>query len=504
MLIKLSSLYTAQLLKAVLPLLFIPLIIVEVGIQQYGLVSFMLLMMSFLGLLDAGISGGMVRVLSISKTNIEEFTAALKLWLNVFLFIMGISVLIFLLFFVGADFLASSWFEADLSLSLMNQSLIMIGVILSLTFLKGYLTSKLVGFEKQIQLSVWQVVITTCQYIIPYYILKIYGSDVDVYLAAVAFFCFIDCLVMYFLGFFYSKNIAKKLSSYEEKVMISSDISRYQFLGFVKNCIHLSGLTIIWTVSTQIDKLVLSKYVSMETFSYYQIAAQVALSVNLVIMPLNQFLMPRLASLYSSSEFSNYSELIIRFFTFFVLFFALFTPMYFSFGKYILSFWLADITLTENVHVYLKWLLYSAVIQSFSNFIFLFYYSTNRLNRQFHAYLIYSSITIPGSIFIAIKYGAEACAIFSLVSSFLFFIVWGSITLNSYFKKFQLKMFFLPIIVFAASSLFLQSANFFLRGEYLKFQIILFSIFYVVVFYFICRFIVKLSRSKKEPVGMRL
>ncbi|ENM3807442.1 hypothetical protein NTE20_003466, partial [Vibrio cholerae] len=261
MLIKLSSLYTAQILKAVLPLLFIPLIIGEVGIQQYGLISFMLLMMSFLGLLDAGISGGMVRVLSISKTNIEEFTAALKLWLNVFLFIIGISVLIFFLFVVGADFLASSWLEADLSLSLMNQSLIMIGVILSLTFLKGFLTSKLVGFEKQVQLSVWQVVITSCQYIIPYYILKIYGSDVDVYLTAVAFFCFIDCLVMYFLGFYYSKSISKKLFSYEEKVITNSDISRYQFLGFVKNCIHLSGLTIIWTVSTQIDKLVLSKYV---------------------------------------------------------------------------------------------------------------------------------------------------------------------------------------------------------------------------------------------------
>ncbi|ENM3874180.1 TPA: lipopolysaccharide biosynthesis protein [Vibrio cholerae] len=503
MLIKLSSLYTAQILKAVLPLLFIPLIIGEVGIQQYGLISFMLLMMSFLGLLDAGISGGMVRVLSISKTNIEEFTAALKLWLNVFLFIIGISVLIFFLFVVGADFLASSWLEADLSLSLMNQSLIMIGVILSLTFLKGFLTSKLVGFEKQVQLSVWQVVITSCQYIIPYYILKIYGSDVDVYLTAVAFFCFIDCLVMYFLGFYYSKSISKKLFSYEEKVITNSDISRYQFLGFVKNCIHLSGLTIIWTVSTQIDKLVLSKYVSIETFSYYQIAAQVALSVNLVIMPINQFLMPRLASLYSSGDFLNYSGLIIRFFTFFVIFFALFTPMYFPFGKYILSFWLGDIALTENVSVYLKWLIFSAVIQSFSNFIFLFYYSTNRLNQQFYAYLVYSFITIPGSVFIVIKYGAEVCAIFSLVSSILFFTVWGLITLNSYFEKPQLKIFFLPVSVFATSMLFLHVVNLFLRGEYLIHQFISFLLLYIMVFYFLCVCISKFSSSKTGAVGVK-
>ncbi|ENM3807670.1 hypothetical protein NTE20_003724, partial [Vibrio cholerae] len=218
---------------------------------------------------------------------------------------------------------------------------------------------------------------------------------------------------------------------------------------------------------------------------------------------INQFLMPRLASLYSSGDFLNYSGLIIRFFTFFVIFFALFTPMYFPFGKYILSFWLGDIALTENVSVYLKWLIFSAVIQSFSNFIFLFYYSTNRLNQQFYAYLVYSFITIPGSVFIVIKYGAEVCAIFSLVSSILFFTVWGLITLNSYFEKPQLKIFFLPVSVFATSMLFLHVVNLFLRGEYLIHQFISFLLLYIMVFYFLCVCISKFSSSKTGAVGVK-
>lgn len=485
MIYKLSSLYLAQLLRAILPLLFIPLIINEIGIEQYGLVSFMLLLLSFLGLLDAGINGGMIRLLSISKNNIFDFRLASILWNKVSYGIIFIALLLLLVFNISAEYLALNWFESDLPVDLVERCVKVIGIILSLSFLRAYLASKLIGYEKQVQLSFLQIFITTFQYFIPYLALKYLNYDVDVYFVLVAFFIFLDCIFLCFLGVFYTRSITSSKfdeSEFKEKRIDSRELT---LSVFFKNSLHLSGLTILWTLATQLDKLALSKYYSIETFSYYQIAGQVALSINLLIMPVSQYLMPRLSSLYSSGDYAGYADLLIKFFNFFVIFLAIFSPLFFFYGEFVIGLWLNDSSLTENVYIYLKWLLFAALIQSMSNFIFIYYYSTNRVKLQFYAYLTYSAIIIPGSIFFAINYGAEACSIFSFVSSLMFFIIWGGFTIKKHFFEFKILIIKVSVALFAASSLFIYFINifFFSISEFIQlgFLAFLYSTIYFVI-----------------------
>jgi O-antigen/teichoic acid export membrane protein len=61
---KISILYASQLYRAAFPLLLVPLIIGLLGTERYGIVSFFTMLITLMGLLDAGISGTFVKLIA--------------------------------------------------------------------------------------------------------------------------------------------------------------------------------------------------------------------------------------------------------------------------------------------------------------------------------------------------------------------------------------------------------------------------------------------------------
>ncbi|MEL4340213.1 oligosaccharide flippase family protein [Shewanella xiamenensis] len=479
MLIKLLSLYSAQLLKVVLPLLFIPLIINLVGIEQYGLVSFLMLLISLLGLIDAGISGGMVRLISTTKDNLILLKGSLSLWSRVLALVVFLSILIAFIFFAAADLISLYWIKSDLDESFLKKCLNIIGIITALTFIKGYLISKVVGYEKHVQLSAWQALIVASQYIFSYVALIYINNTIEVYLYAIAVFTIIDCIVVLTMGVVFSyKNRTDLLQSSQSshhniEKMSESEVGMKQFLA---NSVSLSSLTIIWTLASQADKIILSSAVDIETFSYYQIAAQVSLCINLLIMPLNQYLMPRLSSMYAAGQTDSFTKLWFYFLFYFSGFLAFFSPLYIFYGQTVIELWLGDEVLSDNVHIFLRWLFFSAIFQAVSNFLFIYYYAINKLNKQLVAYLVYCVLTLPCVYVIALFYGAEACSIFVMFSSFVFLSVWGGISVKYYIGFFQYRLLIYIVMLFCSSALILYAIDHFFGGEnaVLRFFMVLF------------------------------
>ncbi|NVJ60887.1 MAG: oligosaccharide flippase family protein [Gammaproteobacteria bacterium] len=460
MLNKLLSLYLAQLLKVVLPLLFIPLIINLVGIEQYGLVSFLMLFISLLGLIDAGISGGMVRLISTTKDNLILSQNALSIWSTVLAFVVFLSSLIVFFFYTASDFLSLYWIKSDLDDSFLKKCLNIIGVITALTFIKGYLVSKVVGYEKHVHLSVWQIFILASQYVLSYVALIYINKSIDIYLYSVAVFTLIDCIVVVILGALFSyKNNSYLLQSAE---FSNKSIGKFPEIGmkqFLANSVSLSSLTILWTIASQADKIILSSSVDIEEFSYYQIAAQVSLCINLLIMPLNQYLMPRLSNMYVAGQTDLFTKKWFCFLFYFSSILAFFSPLYIFYGQSVIELWLGDKMLSENVNNILRWLFFSAIFQAVSNFFFIYYYATNNLNKQFFAYLIYCILTLPCIYFIALFYGAEGCAIFVMFASFFFLIVWGGFSVRYYIGFFQYRLLTYVVVLFFVSLVILYTVD---------------------------------------------
>lgn len=482
MLVKLLTLYLAQLLKVVLPLLFIPLIINLVGIEQYGLVSFLMLLISLLGLIDAGISGGMVRLISTTKDDHVLLKNSLSLWSKVFKFVIFISALIVFIFFVAAESISLYWIKSDLDESFLKKCLNIIGVITALTFLRGYLISKVVGYEKHIQLSIWQTLIVASQYIFSYAALIYINNTIDVYLYSIAVFTIIDCIVVLCLGIIFTCKNRKHLVQTNQST--HAGIEQTDIVGtkqFLANTVSLSSLTIVWTIASQSDKIILSSAVDIKEFSYYQIAAQVSLCINLLIMPLNQYLMPRLSNMYAVGQKDAFTQLWFYFLFYFAVFLAFFSPLYIFYGQTVIELWLGDKVLGENVHTVLRWLFFSAIFQAISNFLFIYYYVINELNKQLVAYLIYFFLTLPCVYFIALFYGAEACAIFIMCSSFVFLLAWGVFSVKYFVVFFKARSLIYVAFLFVFSVMLLLLVNYVFAGEISLFVFSIVSLFYGLV-----------------------
>ncbi|WP_127021656.1 lipopolysaccharide biosynthesis protein [Rheinheimera mangrovi] len=437
MLIKLGVLYGAQTLKALLPLVFVPLILDITGPEQYGLVSLLALFIGLLGLLDAGVSGGITRLVAIHKNDVQGVKKVFSFYLKVFCVLFAVAILLFTFVVLSKDLIENNWLKSNLKPEIVSQSLLIMGFILFVSYLKTYLTSFLNGLERQVPLAYWSVTSTLAYYFGSYLGLVYSSGDILVYFLIMLVVSVIDFLVVSSLVLYYysvektmlaKKNVLNYISS-------SYQNENIKVRDFVGTTIHLSGLSLLWVVATQVDKLVLTKYIPLEEFAYYQIATQVSLCLGLFTVPLTQFLLPRLSSLFSNGDSDRLSELFTKFFLAFIAIVTPIIPLFFLCGAELIYVWIGSRDISENVNGYAKWLISSAYFYGITNFLFIILFAVGKLKYHFRAYSLYSLLTIPLSVIVAMKFGGEGSAFFIFLHSMIFMFFWSGFVLNSLIPK---------------------------------------------------------------------
>lgn len=443
---KISVLYLSQLCKTVLPLIFVPLTISLLGVEQYGLVTFMAMLIGLLGILDLGISGTFIRQVSISKDSLTLFDSVLKVFIRAIILFLGISFLIFILFYVLSHIIYSNWLNTSVDEQISVFVIKTIGLILACTYFKSYISSFMQGLEKQVPLAIWSMIYSTLFYAGSYYfVLFSDGSSFDgniltLYFISLSVIMFIDVSVLSLMLLIYI--LSKRRALKNSKGIIECAESETSSLGaLIKFAIHLSGLSFIWMVATQVDKVVLSTYARLDAYAHYQIAAQLAMTITLLAAPVSQYLMPRLSSLYKKND----KVLFIKEVSYFIFIFSLFivpiAPYFFIYGGELISMWMRNELLGYKINVYAFWLVSATLTSVVMNFLFIVLYAMNKLKFHFYAYAAYSVLTIPCSIFVAKYFGAEGSAKFLFLHSLIFMLVWGPIGFSRFIRGLVVPLF---------------------------------------------------------------
>ncbi|AHJ77524.1 oligosaccharide flippase family protein [Kosakonia sacchari] len=92
MLKKIFVLYSAQIYKAIMPLIFVPVILRILGSENYGLVAFFSMLISLVGLLDAGIGSTFIKLVSTNRFNELKFKQVLAIFSKVCVFFLFVSL----------------------------------------------------------------------------------------------------------------------------------------------------------------------------------------------------------------------------------------------------------------------------------------------------------------------------------------------------------------------------------------------------------------------------
>jgi len=276
----------------ILGLLFTPVYLYFLGIEAYALIGFSLLLQGMLQVLDVGLSKTSNREIA-RLSGMSDFGQNAALMLRTFEFIYwGIALLIAVSIIGLSSWIATNWLSySGLMESDVKYAMALMGINLALQWPVSLYSGGLLGLEKHVLLN---------SIISSQSLLRHVGASLLLWLVEPSITIFfiwssvVSLLQVLVLAFSLWKLIHYENTVVRKRFDISILMRVWRFSASVA-ATQLSAVAI-----RQVDKLVLSKLLSLEWFGFYMLASLVASGIGIISMPFSKALFPRFTKLVAN------------------------------------------------------------------------------------------------------------------------------------------------------------------------------------------------------------
>lgn len=440
--------YAAQLYAAVAMLLVTPLYIKIMGVEGYGLIGFFIMLQALAQILDAGMSGSITRLISTSRLNASLFYKAVSRFSKVLYLFIVLALVIIVFGGLFKTYISLNWLNSSVDSTILVESIFGIFLCLGLKFMSAPFRAALVGLERHGTISLITALIISLKFPISLLFLEYVSSDMDQFFSYQAFISALEMIV--FAVFFQLAKVREinvlKLSNIPE----SENESELSFRHFLKITGLLSILSICWVIVSQIDKLTLSKYLSLEEYGYYSIAVTLSGSILLLAAPLNQILTPMMSSLVAKNQLRKLQEVFFFSFAAITIFSIPLALFFCFFGTETIVVWTGSNDVAIKASAYLGFLALGNAIGIWMNLVFLIQFAFGDLAKHTKVYFYYSLFLVPITVFIASNFGGLGTSLLWFLHNLLFFCLWGFTVIRKFFKNsiwFLISTVLIPVII---------------------------------------------------------
>lgn len=332
--------FTGRAWAAIFSLAFVPLYIKLMGIEVYGLLGIFMSLSALLSLLDMGLSATLSRELSKLSAGENSGQESRNLVRTFEVVYWAIGILISVAVVLMAPIISKYWINSSsVSHKVVEQALIIMGVSIAFQWPGSIYSGGLMGLQRLVVLNVIRSVMVTVQYGGAALVLIFVSNSI------LAFFLWqslVGLLTTIALGVWLWKALPKS----ETKVRFDKEL-------LVKNWRFAAGMTAISLVTillTQLDKIILSKMLTLEMFGYYMLAFNVANALNNIVAPIFSALFPKFTQLVATQEENKLVALYHKgcmFLSVLVLPAAITIAI---FSNEILTLWLDNPVTVQNAH----------------------------------------------------------------------------------------------------------------------------------------------------------
>jgi O-antigen/teichoic acid export membrane protein len=126
----------------------------------------------------------------------------------------------------------------------------------------------------------------------------------------------------------------------------------------------MMGISLVTVILTQLDKIILSKMLTLEMFGYYMLALSVANTVRGLVIPIFSALFPKFTQLVASAEESNLITLYHKSCQLMSVFMLPLAVTIAIFAKEILTLWLGDTMAAQSSHQILTLLIIGTALNA--------------------------------------------------------------------------------------------------------------------------------------------
>ena len=381
-------------------LAFIPLYIKYLGVEAYGLIGFYAVLQAWLTLFDMGITQTLNREMARFSAGAHTPQSIHDLLRSLEVISVALAIVICLLVWLSSTFIATHWLNAQLlSGGEVASAIALMGFVIALRFIEGIYKGALLGLQKQIAVNVVNIVIATMRYGGVVAVLAWYASSIKVFFVWQAFSSIISVLLFVYLVY---RTLPKpnKMPKFSTKAI--KEVWRFAS--------GMLGITFLALLLTQIDKVLLSKLITLESYGYYTLAGTVAGSLVLVVPPICQAIYPKMVEYVAQEKVQELTNLYHQGAQLISILIAPVAMMLVFFGRDILYLWSGNAKLAlETAPILLP-----LVLGSFLNSLLWMPYQLQLAHGWTNFMLKINSIAvallIPAILVITPRYGALGAA----------------------------------------------------------------------------------------------
>lgn len=385
---------------AVIGLAFIPLYVKYLGIEAYGLIGVFAILQAGLSLLDMGMTPTLNREMARYTAGAHTTQSILNLLRSLEIICLSIAVLCGALMWAASEWLASDWLRAGkLSLETVAQSITIMGWVVALRFVEGIYRGTVLGLQKQVLFNIVNSTFATLRAVGAVAVLAYGSRTIEAYFIWQGVVSIISVTVLAVVAY---SNLPKAPTP--PQFCRNSLMEIRHFAG------GIFATTFLALLLTQLDKIMLSKLLSLDVFGYYTLAATVAAAITLLISPITQAIYPRFTELVVKGDDQ---ELIRTYHRCTQMVTVLATPpalMLMFFNESILLIWTGNSILAHEVSPLLTLLALGTLLNVLMHIPYMFTLANGWTGFAFWINLMAVIFLVPSIYYVAPRYGATGAA----------------------------------------------------------------------------------------------
>ncbi len=399
---------------SLMSLIFIPFYIKFMGIEAYGLIGIFVSLVALLSILDMGLSATLSRELarlSISKETAQESRDLVRTLEVVY---WSVGIVIGLGIMALAPTIAHYWINSQgIPIKTVEQALAIMGLVIALQWPTSLYDGGLIGLQRQVLLNGVRSCMATIQHGGAILILWLVSPTI---LAYFTWQIIISIVQTIFLAYSVWKSLP-----------VSHKQSVFQKYLLMKNWRFAAGMTsisIMATILTQADKIILSKLLTLTLFGYYVLAFNLANSVVLLVNPVFSALFPKLSQLIVTKDndnlISEYYHKGCQLVSIIVLPFAGVLSL---FSLQVLLLWVRDPVIAQNTHMLLSLLVIGSTLNAVMTIPYGLQLAYGWTKLSFLKNVIAVIVLVPLLIWLVNRYGAIGASFVWIILNSCYFLI---------------------------------------------------------------------------------
>lgn len=337
--INIAANYLGQGWRAIMSLAFVPLYLKYLGIEAYGLIGIFAVLQTSLSVLDVGMKPALGREMARYTGGGHNDQSIWNLLRSIELLSLVIVISVALLIWAISGWLATDWVRVPtIPIPVIAQAFSLMGVVAALQFLESIYASSLAGLQRQVVQNTVMSLVATVR-----------GAG------AVSALIWIEPSPR---AFFVWQAVCSVVSLLVLRMVVYRALpappspARFSWtalIGVWRFAAGMLGITILALLLTQVDKILLSRLLTLELFGYYALAGVVSGALGVLVGPISAAYYPKFVELLMRQDEAALCQAFHQGAQMVTVIVGSAAVVLIVFSEQILFYWTGDEVLTQQV-----------------------------------------------------------------------------------------------------------------------------------------------------------